>query len=77
MLEEKVHGLVQEVERVREDNRRILQENSTHVTELQEQLHVLKEENQTLKDLLTQERQVKEDVTHRIDALLERMKILD
>ncbi len=77
LLEERVHHLINELEKVREDNRRILQETHTQVEELQEQLHALKEENQSLNDSLVQERDAKDNIASRIDVLLERMKSLD
>ncbi len=77
MLEERVIRLMQELERVREENGRILQEGSGQVAALQDELQSLRDENQLLKDLLAQEEQVKDNVVQRVDALLERLKGLD
>ncbi len=77
LLEEHVHRLLDDLETVRSDNRRILQDSNDQVAELQEQLQAVKEENHSLKDLLAKERQVKDDVLQRIDVLLERMKSIE
>ncbi len=77
MLEERISRLIQEVERVRAENDRILKEGNSRVAELQSELHSLREENQTLNVLLTEETQVKNNILQRVDGLLDRLKNLD
>ncbi len=77
LLEERVIRLMHELERTREENRRILEESSGQVASLQNELQSLRDENQTLKGLLTQEKQVKDDVLQRVDTLLDLLKELD
>ena len=73
LLEARVYGLVGELEKLREENKRLWSASAEHTTAVQ----ALNEENRALQEALTQERQLKDEVLERIDALLERLKDID
>ena len=74
LLEERVLALMQEVERIREDNLRIIQESDERVAKLQNDIKDLKDEKESLQDLFDQEQQAKNDIMQRINGLLELLK---
>ena len=67
LLEERIGGLLEETHSLRLENDRLRQELATGTSSLTE-------ENHALRDALAQEQTVRETATHRIDALLLRLK---
>lgn len=70
LLENRVTGLMAEVDRLRAENSR-LREDAVAAESL---LATSEEEKRSLKESLMQEQQVKDSVLERIDGLLQRLK---
>lgn len=69
LLEERVDGLVAELEMLRSENRRIVAASAEAVAGYQ----ALQEENRSLREALAQEQQLKDEVLERVDAILGRL----
>ena len=70
LLENRVAGLMAEVDRLRAENSRLHED----VVTAESLLATSEEEKRALKESLTQEQQVKDAVLQRIDGLLQRLK---
>ncbi len=70
LLENRVAGLMAEVDRLRAENSRLRED----VVAAESLLATSEEEKRALKESLTQEQQVKDAVLQRIDGLLQRLK---
>ena len=70
LLENRVTGLMAEVDRLRAENSRLRED----VVAAESLLATSEEEKRALKESLTQEQQVKDAVLQRIDGLLQRLK---
>ncbi len=70
LLENRVTGLMAEVDRLRAENSRLRED----VVTAESLLATSEEEKRALKESLTQEQQVKDAVLQRIDGLLQRLK---
>lgn len=70
LLENRVAGLMAEVDRLRAENSRLRED----VVTTESLLATSEEEKRALKESLTQEQQVKDAVLQRIDGLLQRLK---
>ena len=73
LLEERVHALLRQNEHLREENRRMAASSAGSVQAVQE----LQEENRLLQESLAQEQRLKDEVLHRIDALLASLKDIE
>jgi cell division protein ZapB len=67
LLESRVDSLVSEIESLRKENAKLREDASAGLT-------ALAEENSRLKQVLTEEQQVKDAVLKRVDGLLSRLQ---